>query len=140
MTKKYEMSLIVSFALFAAVGITAPARGSELDELRASVQAMQKSMEQMQKKIAELEQENKRQKQQAAASRAAPAAVTQVPARGSTSENVSGDQVVTIAPTAVTLEGHASQVKQRPAMDDQQEAAPRPDDLWTETSRCKQPT
>jgi hypothetical protein len=129
MTKKYETSLIVSFALFAAVGITAPARGSELDELRASVQAMQKSMEQMQKKIAELEQENKKQKQQAAASRAAPAAVTQIPAPGPTSEGVSGDQVVTIAPTAVTIEGHASQVKQRPAMDDQQEAAPRPDDL-----------
>src|SRR4030095_15098749 len=129
MTKEYRRSLIVSLALLVAVGITAPARGSELDELRASVQAMQKSMEQMQKKIAELEQENKKQKQQAAASRAAPAAVRQIPAPGPTSESVSGDQVVTIAPTAVTIEGHASQVKQRPAMDDQQEAAPRPDDL-----------
>jgi DcaP outer membrane protein len=129
MTKKYSISLIVSLAVVAPFGITAPARGSELDELRASVQAMQKSMEQMQKKIAELEQENKKQKQQAAASRAAPAAVTQIPAPGPTSESVSGDQVVTIAPTAVTIAGHASEIKDRPAMDDQQEAAPRPDDL-----------
>jgi hypothetical protein len=120
---------MVSLALLAAVGITAPARGSELDDLRATVQSMQKSMEQMQQKIAELEQENKKQKQQAAASRAAPAAVAQAPAPGPTSENVSGNQVVTIAPTAVTIEGHASEIKDRPAMDDQQESAPRPNDL-----------
>jgi DcaP outer membrane protein len=129
MTKRYRTSLIVSLALLAAVGLTAPARGSELDELRASVQSMQKSMEQMQKKIAELEQENKKQKQQAAVSKPAPAAVTKVPAPGPTPESVSGNQVVTIAPTAVTIEGHASEIKQRPAMDDQQEAAPRPNDL-----------
>jgi hypothetical protein len=129
MTTKYRKKLVVSLALLAAVGITAPARGSELDDLKATVQSMQKSMEQMQQKIAELEQENKKQKQQAAASRAAPAAVVQAPAPGPTSENVSGNQVVTIAPTAVTIEGRASEIKDRPAMDDQQEAAPRPNDL-----------
>jgi hypothetical protein len=81
-------------------------------------------MQQMQRKIAELEQENRTQKQQAAASRPAPAVATE----GSAAAPVSG-QTVTIAPTAVTIEGHASEVKQRPALDDQQEAAPRPDDL-----------
>jgi DcaP outer membrane protein len=126
MTENNKTSLLMLFVFFA---VLAPARASELDELKATVQAMQNSMAQMQKKIAELEQENKKQKQQAAASRAAPAAVTQVPASGPTSESVSGDQVVTIAPTAVTIEGHASEVKQRPALDDQQEAAPRPGDL-----------
>src|ERR1700746_3096419 len=90
---------------------------------------MQKSMEQMQAKIAELEQENKKQKQQAAASRAAPSAPPEGPAAGPASENVGGNQVVTIAPTAVTIEGHASEIKDRSAMDDQQEAAPRPNDL-----------
>jgi DcaP outer membrane protein len=124
MTKKYRTSLIVSLALLAAVGITAPAGASEIDELKATVQAMQKSMQQMQRKIAELEQENRTQKQQAAASRPAPAVATE----GSAAAPVSG-QTVTIAPTAVTIEGHASEVKQRPALDDQQEAAPRPDDL-----------
>ena len=126
MTKNNKTSLLTLFLFFA---VLASARASELDELKATVQAMQKSMEQMQKKIAELEQENHKQKQQAAASRAAPAAATPVPAPGPTSESVSGDQVVTIAPTAVTIEGHASEVKQRPALDNQQEAAPRPNDL-----------
>src|SRR4029077_1208022 len=129
MTTKYRKKLVVSLALLVAVETAAPARGSELDELKATVQSMQKSMEQMQQKIAELEQENKKQKQQAAASRAAPAAVAQAPAPGPTSENVGGNQVVTIAPTAVTIEGRASEIKDRPAMDDQQEAAPRPNDL-----------
>jgi uncharacterized membrane protein (DUF106 family) len=38
-----------------------PARGSEVDELKATMQAMQKSMEQMQARIAELERENHKQ-------------------------------------------------------------------------------
>jgi hypothetical protein len=49
-TKKFRASLIVSLALLVAVGITAPAQGSELDDLRATVQSMQKSMEQMQQR------------------------------------------------------------------------------------------
>jgi FtsZ-binding cell division protein ZapB len=129
MTTKYTTKLTLSLALLVAVGTTAPMRGSELDELRATVQSMQQTMEQMQKRIAELEQENHKQKQQAAASRAAPAAAAQVPAPAPTSESGSGNQVVTIAPTAVTIEGRASEIKDRPAMDDQQEPAPRPNDL-----------
>jgi DcaP outer membrane protein len=43
--------------------------------------------------------------------------------------DANGNQVVTIAPKAVTVEGHASQVTDRPAINDQQEAAPRPNDL-----------
>jgi outer membrane DcaP-like protein len=129
MTKKSRILLGVSLALLVAIGTTAPVRASEIDDLKATVQSMQQTMEQMQKRIAELEQENHKQKQQAAASRAAPAAVAQAPAPGPTSENLSGNQVVTIAPTAVTIEGRASEIKDRPAMDDQQEAAPRPNDL-----------
>jgi len=121
-----KRSVIFGVTLFACFALVAPARGSELDELKATIQSMQASMEQMQKRIAELEQENQKQKQQAAASRAAPSApaAAQAPAAGAASS-----ETVTIAPTAVTIEGRASEIKDRPAMDDQQEAAPRPNDL-----------
>ncbi len=129
MGKKFK-GLVIAVTMVVAVCLTAPARASELDELKATIESMQKSMEQMQKRIAELEQENHKQKQQAAASRAAaPPAPVAKPAAAPTSENVSSNQVVTIAPTAVTIEGRASEIKDRPAMDDQQEAAPRPNDL-----------
>src|ERR1700746_3608709 len=131
MTTKYRKKLVVSLALLVAVETAAPARGSELDELKATIQSMQKSMEQMQKRIVELEQENHKQKKQAAASRAAPPPAAAVePAAGPASAVAAGgNEVVTIAPTAVTIEGRASEIKDRPAMDDQQEAAPRPNDL-----------
>src|ERR1051325_1439890 len=107
-----------------------PARALEIDELKATIQTMQQSMEQMQTRITELEQENHKQKKQAAASRAAPppAAAVVAPAPGSTSVGESGTEKVTIAPTTVTIQARASQIKARPAMDDQQEAAPRPND------------
>ena len=123
---KKSRGLVIAATLVLAVYLTAPAGASELDELRATVQSMQKSMEQMQKKIADLEQENQKhkQKEQSVVARGAPSAPAQEPATGSVS-----DQTVTIAPTAVTIEGRASEIKDRPAMDDQQEAAPRPNDL-----------
>jgi hypothetical protein len=127
MITHHKQSLIVSIALLIPVAFTAPARASEIDDLKAEMRIMQQSMDQMQKKIAQLERENQKQKQQAAASRAAPAAsgtTVQAPAPAPAST-----QTVTIAPTAVTLEGHASQITDRPAMNDQQEAAPRPNDL-----------
>jgi hypothetical protein len=120
-----KRSVIFGVTLFASFALVAPARGSELDELKATIQSMQASMEQMQKRIAELEQENQKQKQQAAASKAAPHA----PAPAAPAAGAASSQAVTIAPTAVTIEGRASEIKDRPAMDDQQEAAPRPNDL-----------
>src|ERR1044071_325388 len=127
MTKRYTISLFVGLALLAAVGISAPARADELEEVKAALQSMQKTMEQMQKKITQRERDNQKQKQQAATSQAA-SAPAEGPATTSPVKAQSG-QTVTIAPTAVTIEGHASEVTQRPAMDDQQEAAPRPNDL-----------
>ena len=127
MTKKFRTSLVVILALLSAVTITAPARAAELDELKATIQSMQKSMEQMQTRIAELEHENHKHQQQATASRTAPAAAVVAP-EGAASAPAS-DQTVIIAPTTVTIQGRASQIKDRPAMDDQQEAAPRPNDL-----------
>src|SRR5262249_52033958 len=103
-----------------------PARASEIDELKAMIQSMQKSMEQMQSRITELERENHAQKHTAASRAAppAPVATTEVSASAPAS-----DQTVTIAPTAVTIQGRPSQIRDRPALDDQQEPAPRPNDL-----------
>jgi Sec-independent protein translocase protein TatA len=67
-----ERSVILSITLLVFFVCALPARASELDELKATIQSMQKSMEQMQKKIAELERENHQQKHQTATSRAAP--------------------------------------------------------------------
>src|ERR1700757_4114954 len=105
MITKYRINLIVTLALLGAVETTVPARGSELDDLKATIQSMQKSMEQMQARIAELEQENHKQKKQAASSRtASPSAATVESAAGSPS-TAGSNQTVTIAPTAVTIEG-----------------------------------
>src|SRR5438552_9091092 len=125
MSNKRSVVLCITLFVFCVSGL--PARASELDELKATIQSMQKSMEQMQARIAELEHENHKQKQQASASRTVPVAPV-VATEGAASAPVS-DQTVTIAPTAVTIEGRASEIKDRPAMDDQQEAAPRPNDL-----------
>jgi DcaP outer membrane protein len=134
MSKNNKRSVVLSLTLFFSVALVAPVRASEIDELKATVQSMQKSMEQMQKKIAELEQENKKQKQQVAAART----VTPGPKEGASAVTSTtttatvdqyGNQVVTIAPSAVTIEAHASQVTPRGALNDQQEAAPRPNDL-----------
>jgi hypothetical protein len=126
-----QKSVAFTLVVFVSVLVVTPARASEIDELKATIQSMQKSMEQMQTRITELEQENHKQKKQAAASRtAAPPARAVAPATAPTVVGESGpNQVITIAPTAVTIEGRASQIKDRPAMDDQQEAAPRPNDL-----------
>jgi hypothetical protein len=132
MTKRYRTSVVVSLALLAAVGISAKARASEIDDLKAEMRIMQQSMDQMQKKISQLEQENQKQKQpqqRVATSKATPAPPAEGPRPAPPLIDTNGNQVVTIAPQTVTLEGRASQVSQRPAINDQQEAAPRPNDL-----------
>lgn len=125
-----ERSVILSVTLFVFFVSVLPARAAELDELKATIQSMQKSMQQMQARIDELERENHKQTQHASASKTVPAAqpAPAVATEGTASAPAS-DQTVTIAPTAVTIEGRASEIKDRPAMDDQQEAAPRPNDL-----------
>jgi hypothetical protein len=124
---------VVSLALLIALGSPKPARADELEELKAQMQSMQKAMEQMQQKIAQLEEENHKQKQKQAevakTARIAPA--PSEPAEGPPAPTVdaNGNQLVTIAPSAVTVAGHPSEVTDRPAFNDQQEAAPRPRDL-----------
>jgi DcaP outer membrane protein len=123
-------SCIGSVALLVVVEFSAPALASEIDDLKAEMRVMQQSMDQMQKKILQLEQENQKQKQQqAAVSKKAPPPPAEGPHPAPPNFDANGNQVVTIAPKAVTVEGHASQVTDRPAINDQQEPAPRPNDL-----------
>ena len=110
-----------------------PARADELEDLKAQMQQMQQTMQQMQKKISQLETENARQKQApkhvATAPKQQPAAPAEGPHPAPPTFNANGDQVVTIAPPTRTIQAHQSEVQQRAAMNDQQEAAPRPNDL-----------
>jgi hypothetical protein len=107
MKPKIMKSLLAIGALIAAGVITAPAQSSELDQLKANMQTMQKNMEAMQQKIAELETQKG----------AAPAPGT------------NAGQGVTFATPTKPIVGHESQVSDRNNMNDQQEAAPRPNDL-----------
>jgi hypothetical protein len=131
-TSKRSRLIIITISV--ALNMAMPARASELDEMRATIQAMKQNMAEMQKKIDKLERENQQQKQQTAAVRTTapgpkegPRAVTS--SATTTTVDQYGNQVVTIAPSAVTIEAHASQITPRGALNDQQEAAPRPNDL-----------
>ena len=57
MKAKTTKTYAAIIALVAAGIITAPAQSSDLDQLKATMQTMQKNMEEMQKKINELEKE-----------------------------------------------------------------------------------
>ena len=94
---------------FIAAGIlSAPAQSSsEIEQLKATMQSMQKSMEVMQKKIAQLEAEK--------SAMAAPGT------------NAEGG--VTFLPPSQPLIPHPSAISDRGNMNDQQEAAPRLNDL-----------
>src|SRR5262249_55867279 len=117
-------------ALLIGVGSTMSVRASELDDLKAQMRVMQETMDQMQKKITHLEQENQKQKQQqVAATKKAPAPPVEGPHPAPPLIDANGNAGVTIAPKAVTISGHASEVTDRPAVNDQQEPAPRPNDL-----------
>jgi hypothetical protein len=134
MNTNHNTFLILSLALLIGVGSVTPARASEIDDLKAEMRLMQKSMDQMRERITQLEQENQTQKQQQQQNQQVAASRTAQPPAGGPHPapaviGATGSQVVTIAPKPVTIEGHASEVTDRPAMNDQQEPAPRPSDL-----------
>ena len=135
MNSTLKRSFALGTTLVAALALATPVSASELDELKATMEQMQQQMQQMQKKIAQLEEENAQQKKQQKKQTVTAAATTApMPAMEGTANippagNEPTNQTVTIAPTAVTIEGRASEIRQRPAVNDQQEAAPRPNDL-----------
>ena len=106
MKKNTLKSYSAIIALVAAGIISAPAQSTDIDQLKAAMQTMQKNMEDMQKKIAQLEAEK--------AATAAPGT------------NAAG---ITFAPPSKPLVPHTSPVADRQNMNDQQAAAPRLNDL-----------
>lgn len=108
-------TLFVAATLIIAGSGRTLAQNSELDELKAKMKAMEETMQQMRQKIEDLEKRNA----------AAPPPVAAAPAV----QTSNGVDVVTFQPPTKPVLGHASQVPPRSAMNDQQEAAQRPNDL-----------
>ena len=124
---KHARVLVISCFL---LGSTTRLFASEIDDLKAEMRIMRQSMDQMQKKISQLEEQNQKQKTKTAATKTtSPAPPAEGPHPAPAMIDANGNAVVTIAPQTVTIEGHASEVTQRSAINDQQEAAPRPNDL-----------
>ena len=105
-------TIIVAAALVVAGSLTTRAQTSDIDDLKAKMKAMEQTMEEMKQKIADLE------KQKAIAAAPVPAAPGTNAAEG-----------VTFAPPTKPVIGHASPVESRHSLNDQQEAAQRPNDL-----------
>lgn len=116
MKSKILLTTPLVLALLAVGSIPARAQDSDLDKLKAQMETMQKNMQEMQKKISDLEAEK---------AKAAAAA----PSTNAPFTTTAGGEKVQFAPVTKEVVGHASQVTPRNALNDQQEAAPRPDDL-----------
>jgi hypothetical protein len=120
-----RVPLIIGILAILAV-LLLPVRATEIDDLKAQMLEMQKTMSQMQKKIDKLESDAHSKKTATTTEGRTKAPTT---ATEPVSTAPSGTETVTIAPSTVTLTSHVSQVQQRPAVNDQQEPAPRPNDL-----------
>lgn len=113
MKPSFPRSLVALIALSAIGAVHAQAPASEIEQLKAAMQAMQRNMDAMQQKLAELE------KAQAAPAPAPAAPVAAASTAGS---------VTFVAPPHPVV-AKASPIANRESMNDQQEAAPRLDDL-----------
>ena len=104
--------MLLALVLLAAGSLRVSAQNAELDQLKATLQQMQKTINEMQKKISDLEREK--------ATNAAPAP--------SLIERTSPSYQALEKVAAGTNLGSASLIEHRPALNDQQEGAPRPKD------------
>ena len=104
-------TLLALAALLVAGPVATLAQQSEIDQLKATMKAMQQTMDEMKAKIEQLEKQK-------------PAPTVPPPVAPPTG----GVQVVTFTPAATEIVGHASPVQPRHALNDQQDAAPRPND------------
>jgi outer membrane DcaP-like protein len=98
----------VACALLGAGTLPAPCQSSELDQVKAAMETMRKNMEEMQKKLNELEA-------QKTAAPKTPSATEQSSQSVQTLEKVAAGQDI----------GNTTPVEHRPALNDQQEGAPR---------------
>jgi hypothetical protein len=115
MKSKILLTTPLILVLAVAVCLPAWAQDSELDKLKAQMETMQKTMQEMQKKISDLEAEK------------AKSAAT-APTNGPFTTTATGEKVQ-FTPASKEVVGHPSQVISRDALNDQQTAAPRPNDL-----------
>jgi hypothetical protein len=115
--KKLKCSTLLAPALIAVVAGSASAQTSDLDQLKATVQQLQRTIQEQNARIAELE----RAKGITPPATAATPAVPAVPA----DKDKSLAQITTEAPPA----GQATPVPYRQTLKDEQEAAPRAGDL-----------
>jgi hypothetical protein len=110
---------LLTTVLIAAAAVSATAQAdetSDLDQLKAAMQTMQKNMEQMQRKIDELEKEKASAAQAKSATAQTPNKLEQSsPSIQALEKSAAGENVGT--PSPITARGN---------MNDQQEAAPRP--------------
>src|SRR6188768_3828921 len=116
----FTRSIIALIALTAVGAARAQAPSTEVEQLKAAMQTMQKNMEEMQRKLAELEK-----------AQAAPAVLT-APTPPTTSAAAMAATTaagITFNTPAKPVVATASPVTDRDAMNNQQEAAPRLDDL-----------
>ena len=107
MNAKKSKMYVAIIALVAAGIISAPGQTTELDQVKAAMQTMQKNMEEMQKKIAQLEQEK-------AASQSSNAVAQASPSIQDMEKAAAGQNI-----------GEASPIADRGNFNDQQVSAPR---------------
>jgi hypothetical protein len=108
--KSNATKTLLAGALLATGGWTALGQSSELDDLKAKVKAMEQMMMEMKQKIGDMERQ-----QQIQAFR--PIVAT------------NGAEVVTFQTPPKEIVGHPSPIEDRGALRDEQEGAPRPNDL-----------
>jgi hypothetical protein len=115
----FTRSIIALIALTAVGAARAQAPSTEVEQLKAAMQAMQKNMEEMQRKLAELEK----------AKAAAPAAPAPAMIEASAIPPGSSSVGIYFNTPVKPVVAHAAPVTDRENINNQQEAAPRLDDL-----------
>src|SRR5262245_6694759 len=99
------------------------ARGQGLDELRSTVQQLEKAIQDVRAKLAELERQNR-----AATETNVPAAKTASPTAATSNAMTIAEQKIPLPPPPVPLDAHGrSPIRDFDTFNDYQQAAPRPD-------------
>src|SRR6476646_5215154 len=111
--KIIERTSVLAVALLGAVGGPTYAQNADIEQLKATVQQMQKTINEQNARIAELEK----------AKAGKPTAPT------ATEKDKSLAEIVKETEQPGTTVGHQSPVTYRATLKDEQEAAPRPNDL-----------
>jgi hypothetical protein len=113
--KSKTLKTILPAALLVAGSIATPAQNAEVEELKAKMRLMEQTMQEMKQRLSELETKP-----------SVPPATATPPSEKSGFAEAAR---VIFSPAATEIIGHASPVEDRGTLNNQQEAAPRPNDL-----------